>query len=653
MKHLYIALALAGLVSVSATGSARADGRSTELASLQRQFRDYAGVSLVFTRSGLPTSSYYDSMHTLATRRRVVAARIALREVKKYPRGALGKMGLRSIGIFDALVSKKGDGFRPFNRAYRGYLYYGLWNGSNAIVAAYYTKGQLPLTLHHEIFHHIDATRKGKTSYGRNFSSDDARFARAIAGRERYPAPALDPADLRALQRKASGHQLQTAVSNYARKAAGEDQAETARYLMANLPDALVQVAERSKLAGSQRLLHVIAQYQRATGDAVDFGWLVDVALGRQQRAPRSRRALASRGAVAYRRMRTRIQPRKGDTLFTVWGAEDARGINHTLRRDVRGFGAAARRLTRLARNVPGGDPVVQRSQLQHLRLLARYYQFIASRWHITSGTRRAFDDARTDMQRGLPASARGLRTRLAAASYAELASLIGRDGVATGRLLRVPSVPRNPYSYKVGEVITNPVTRAAILRVQPAAVRLDNGSGVSIGSDGVILTAGHVVSRLGAVKTVRFPDGRRFRATTIAYDKRLDLAVLKISGVSNLPSAPLASAAPAVGARVIAIGQPGRYTPSGQPTNYKPWHVSVGRIRGFASSRLASQRLGGTKHDAWTYWGHSGSPLFDARGRIVALHNSWDSTTAMRHAVTYEAIIGFLTRNRISFTRR
>ena len=40
------------------------------------------------------------------------------------------------------------------------------------------------------------------------------------------------------------------------------------------------------------------------------------------------------------------------------------------------------------------------------------------------------------------------------------------------------------------------------------------------------------------------------------------------------------------------------------------------------------------------------GVTLFDRSGRIVALHNSWDSTTAMRHAVTWEAIARFLERN-------
>jgi hypothetical protein len=74
---------------------------------------------------------------------------------------------------------------------------------------------------------------------------------------------------------------------------------------------------------------------------------------------------------------------------------------------------------------------------------------------------------------------------------------------------------------------------------------------------------------------------------------------------------------------------------------------VSLGSIRGFLPDLLGKQSLGRTKHSAWTYWGHSGSPLFDTRGQIVALHNSWDSTTAMRHAVPWQAIRKFLSAHR------
>ena len=95
-----------------------------------------------------------------------------------------------------------------------------------------------------------------------------------------------------------------------------------------------------------------------------------------------------------------------------------------------------------------------------------------------------------------------------------------------------------------------------------------------------------------------------------------------------------------------MVIGQPGTRTPGGEATGYQPWHVSLGKIRGFRGEPLGDQSLGGIKHDAWTYWGHSGSPLLDASGRIVGLHNSWDASTAMRHAVRHEAILEFMRRS-------
>ena len=43
------------------------------------------------------------------------------------------------------------------------------------------------------------------------------------------------------------------------------------------------------------------------------------------------------------------------------------------------------------------------------------------------------------------------------------------------------------------------------------------------------------------------------------------------------------------------------------------------------------SPGIGPIAHDCWTYWGHSGAPLFDRTGSIIALHSSWDDTSGRR----------------------
>jgi hypothetical protein len=597
---------------VSAILALSAPAHASRLDDLRGEFEAYSGTRLVFTRAELPRADYYEIMPELSGARAEAAAAIALREVKKYPPGYLGDIGLEAIGVFSGLASKKGDGFRPWSKQLGGYRYFGLWNGNDALVGAYYTDEQLPLTLHHEIFHHVDGAAGGKVNYAANFHSDDAAFRAAADGKKRYPALRLAAADLTALAARGDGYVLRTAVSDYAAKNAGEDQAETARHLMTSLPDALVQMARQPELAGSQRMLHVLAQYGRALDGEPGADWFVDVALDR--RGTRAR--YAAEASRTVRLMQQRILPDGDGGPFVIWGGEDADGVNWTLRADLARFGAAAAAL-RTGRPA-GTDDLLARAAIRMIDLLDRYQRHVGGNWTLSPGTRQAFASARAQMT----ASAEAARPRA------------------------------NPYSAKVDAAIADATVRAAIRRVQPAAVRLDNGSGWLIAADGVIITAGHVVDKLGKQASVLLPDGRRYTATTFAIDTRLDIAALRIdTAVAGLPVAPLAPAAPAVGTTAVCIGQPGRYTPDGEATGYQPFHVSVGRIRGFLPDRLGAQALGRTKHDAWTYWGHSGSPIFDAQGRIIAMHNSWDSTTAMRHAVTWEAIVDFLARHRITYT--
>lgn len=250
------------------------------LPQLEKAFTDYCGSRLVFAAKDLPEGDYYDRMPSLDAEGRLRAARIALREIRKLPPRYLEKMGLKAVGIFAACVSNQGDGFRPYDDDLNGYRFFGIYNGKNALAAAYYSDTQLPATLHHEIFHHVDATRDGHTKYTINFVRDE-RFGKALSGAARYPALRLVETDLAALRKLGKGLVLEKAVSPYAEKSVGEDKAETARYLMTALPDALVQMATRAELAGTQRMLHVLHKYEQAISDGPDTAWFVSVALGR------------------------------------------------------------------------------------------------------------------------------------------------------------------------------------------------------------------------------------------------------------------------------------------------------------------------------------------------------------------------------------
>lgn len=252
------------------------------VAQAQKAFADYSGARLVFAVKDLPEGTYHDTMPSLDEKRQLRAARIALREVRKLPPRYLGKMGLQAVGVFAACASNQGDGFRPFDEQLKGYRYFGIYNGKNALAAAYYSDAQLPTTLHHEIFHHVDATLRGETKYTANFVRDE-RFQAALSGAEPYRALRLAEADLATLKKLSTGRVLEGAVGKYAEKSVGEDKAETARYLMTTLPDALIQMAARPELAGSQRLLHVLHKYGQATADGPGVEWFVSVALGRNK----------------------------------------------------------------------------------------------------------------------------------------------------------------------------------------------------------------------------------------------------------------------------------------------------------------------------------------------------------------------------------
>ena len=82
-------------------------------------------------------------------------------------------------------------------------------------------------------------------------------------------------------------------------------------------------------------------------------------------------------------------------------------------------------------------------------------------------------------------------------------------------------------------------------------------GSGVIVDQSGIVLTNNHVVEGADVV-TVELSDGREFKAREIKTDPDSDLAVIRLEGAKNLPTAQLGNSDELqTGDWVIAIGNP------------------------------------------------------------------------------------------------
>lgn len=104
--------------------------------------------------------------------------------------------------------------------------------------------------------------------------------------------------------------------------------------------------------------------------------------------------------------------------------------------------------------------------------------------------------------------------------------------------------------------------------------------------------------------------------------------------------------------APIICIGQPGAddlESEAPRKTAYDLIEVSRGRLCGMIPDvdPQDNSEIGALKHDAWTYWGHSGAPLLRrVDGSLLGLHSSWDDATGMRHGVPLVAIQAFLSEH-------
>jgi serine protease Do len=142
------------------------------------------------------------------------------------------------------------------------------------------------------------------------------------------------------------------------------------------------------------------------------------------------------------------------------------------------------------------------------------------------------------------------------------------------------------------------------------------SGSGFVIDPQGFILTNYHVIQDADRI-SVTFADGRTLRGDVVGSDPAIDVALLRVNGVSNLPQASIGNSDDLrVGEWVCAIGNPLGYVHS----------VTVGVVS-FIGRKLFDASLDDyIQTDAAINFGNSGGPLINARGEVIGINSAISS---------------------------
>jgi S1-C subfamily serine protease len=167
---------------------------------------------------------------------------------------------------------------------------------------------------------------------------------------------------------------------------------------------------------------------------------------------------------------------------------------------------------------------------------------------------------------------------------------------------------------------------------VGPAVVQIDDrsggiGSGVIYDESGLVLTAHHVVERVESL-TVVLNDGTKLDGRVVGRQPARDLAVVAVSGGTDLVSAELGGGDLAIGQPVVALGSPFGYQAS----------VTSGIISGLNRQLTIGQTTltGLIQTDAAINPGNSGGPLIDTKNRVIGINTAIASTSGGSNGVGF-----------------
>jgi putative serine protease PepD len=230
-------------------------------------------------------------------------------------------------------------------------------------------------------------------------------------------------------------------------------------------------------------------------------------------------------------------------------------------------------------------------------------------------------------------------RSRAGALTAGALAIAVVSAGIGGGvALIAQPDQPGVGGTSSIGAAPSVPAANLpagsveqVAVKVVPSVVKLETdmgraseeGSGIILSSDGLILTNAHVVAAAkgGPETTVTFADGRTAQFTVEGADPSSDIAVIRAKDVSGLTPITLGSSANLrVGQDVVAIGSPlgleGTVTTGIISALNRP--VSAG-----GDARNQNTVLDAIQTDAAINPGNSGGALVNMNGELVGVNSA------------------------------
>jgi S1-C subfamily serine protease len=145
-------------------------------------------------------------------------------------------------------------------------------------------------------------------------------------------------------------------------------------------------------------------------------------------------------------------------------------------------------------------------------------------------------------------------------------------------------------------------------------------GTGMVLTSTGLVLTNNHVIDGETSISVTDIGNGKTYSATVVGYDRTQDVALIQLSGASDLKTVTTSSATAAKGEAVVGIGNAGGA--GGTPS------VAGGSVTALDRSITASDAGDGTSEqlsgliqtDADIQPGDSGGPLVNSAGQVLGM---------------------------------